>query len=68
MNYAQTRAANLTLTHLTKNLFRASQMNYDTTPAALLPTHNDSLRYTAQKETLVSCSSVPFSIHHGLQW
>lgn len=66
MNYAQTEAANLTLTHLKKNLFCDSQMNYDATPAALLSIHNDSLRYTAQKESLVSCSTVTFSIHRGL--
>lgn len=66
MNYAQTEAANLTMIHLRKNLFCDSQMNYDATPDTLLPIHNDSLRYTAQKESLVSCSTVTFSVHCGL--
>lgn len=66
MNYAQTEAAHPTLTHLQKNLFCDSQMNYDATSTALLPIDNGSVRYPTQKENLVSCSTVILLIHHGL--
>lgn len=66
MNYAQTEAAHPTLTHLQKNLFCDSQMNYDATSTALLPIDNGGVRYPTQKENLVCCSTVILLIHHGL--
>lgn len=58
MNQTQTEAANLT--HLQKNLFHDSQMNYDATLPALISIHNDSPRHTTQKESLVSYSLLLF--------
>lgn len=66
MSYARTETANLTQTHLTTNLFCDSQMNCDATPAALLPIHTDNLRYTAQNQSPVSCSTVTFQVRCGL--
>lgn len=66
MNSAQTEAAHLTWTHLQKNLFCDSQMNYDATSTALLTIDNESPRYPTQKENLVSCSTVILLINHGL--